>query len=191
VAELTERPHPPGDYPVVVVGSGPGGLQVSYFLSRAGIGHAVISADPSPGGMFRRWPFFQRLLSWTKPYAAADRSSRDFERWDWNSLLADEPPLRGLQAEFLDGSSDFPARPEMEANLAAFAERASIAVAPRGGVTPDEVRAVLPGHLTWLDMPEVALRGTDLRARLRAGKSVRFMTPDPVWRYLNEEGLYV
>ena len=128
MAELTERPHPPGDYPVVVVGSGPGGLQVSYFLSRAGIGHAVISADPSPGGMFRRWPFFQRLLSWTKPYAAADRSSRDFERWDWNSLLADEPPLRGLQAEFLDGSSDFPARPEMEANLAAFAERASIAV---------------------------------------------------------------
>ena len=30
------RPFPPGDYPVVVVGSGPGGLQVSYSLRRLG-----------------------------------------------------------------------------------------------------------------------------------------------------------
>src|SRR5436190_660505 len=67
------RPHPPGEYPVVVVGSGPGGLQLSYSLSRAGVRHAVISADPSPGGMFRRWPFFQRLLSWTKPFAPEER----------------------------------------------------------------------------------------------------------------------
>ncbi len=124
----TDRPFPPGEYPVIVVGSGPGGLQTSYFLSRLGIGHAVLSADLGPGGMFRRWPFFQRLLSWTKPYAPADRRSRAFERWDWNSLLASEPDLRGLQAEFMDGSSDFPSRPEMEANLTAFAERAGIAV---------------------------------------------------------------
>jgi thioredoxin reductase len=132
------RPYPPGDYPVLVIGSGPGGLQVAYFLSRLGIGHATISTDPGPGGMFRRWPFFQRLLSWTKPYAPADRHSRAFERWDWNSLLAGEPELRGLQAEFMDGSSDFPSRPEMEANLAAFAERAGIDV--RYGCTWESTR---------------------------------------------------
>jgi thioredoxin reductase len=123
-----ERPFPPGEYPIVVVGSGPGALQTSYFLGRAGIDHAVISADPGPGGMFRKWPFFQRLLSWTKPYAPAERQSRAFERWDWNSLLAIEPHLRGISAEFMDGSSDFPSRPEMEANLTAFAERAGITV---------------------------------------------------------------
>jgi thioredoxin reductase len=122
------RPFPPGDYPIVVVGSGPGALQTSYFLGRLGIEHAVISADPGPGGMFRRWPFFQRLLSWTKPYAPAERTSRAFERWDWNSLLALEPELRGIAAEFMDGTSDFPSRPEMEANLTAFAERAGIQV---------------------------------------------------------------
>ncbi|HEX2625525.1 MAG TPA: NAD(P)-binding domain-containing protein [Candidatus Limnocylindrales bacterium] len=123
-----ERPFPPGEYPIVVVGSGPGALQTSYFLGRYGIKHAVISADPGPGGMFRKWPFFQRLLSWTKPYAPAERHTREFERWDWNSLLAIEPELRGISAEFMDGTSDFPSRPEMEANLTAFAERAGIAI---------------------------------------------------------------
>ena len=110
-----DRPFPPGEYPVVVVGSGPGGLQVAYSLRGLGVEHAVISADPGPGGMFRRWPFFQRLLSWTKPYAPAERGTREYERYDWNSLLADEPELRALQAEFMDGTSYFPSRPEMEA----------------------------------------------------------------------------
>ena len=134
----SDRPFPPGEYPVLVVGSGPGGLQVSYFLSRLGIGHATISADEGPGGMFRRWPFFQRLLSWTKPYAPAPRDSREFERWDWNSLIALEPELRGLQAEFMDGSSDFPSRPEMEASLTAFADRAGLDI--RFGCTWESTR---------------------------------------------------
>jgi len=123
-----ERPFPPGEYPIVIVGSGPGAIQVSYFLARYGIDHAVISADPGAGGMFRKWPFFQRLLSWTKPYAPAERTSRAFERWDWNSLIADEPELRGIAAEFMDGSSDFPSRPEMQATLEAFTERAGIQI---------------------------------------------------------------
>lgn len=127
MAELS-GPFPPGDYPVVVVGSGPGALQVSYSLRRLGVDHAVISSDPSPGGMFRRWPFFQRLLSWTKPHAPAVRGSPTYERYDWNSLLGDEPDTCALQPSLMDGTSYFPSRPEMEANLALFAERARIEV---------------------------------------------------------------
>jgi thioredoxin reductase len=148
VAELSarrkERPFSPGSYPLVVVGSGPGGIQVSYALSRLRVPHAVISADDAAGGMFRKWPHFQRLLSWTKPFAPPERESRAFERYDWNSLIADEPENRSLMPEFMDGSSSFPSRPEMERNVAAFAERAGVAVrygcrwtATRRESTPD------------------------------------------------------
>jgi thioredoxin reductase len=78
--------------------------------------------------MFRRWPFFQRLLSWTKPHAPVERGTRAYERYDWNSLLGETPETKAIQPEIMDGSSYFPSRPEMEANLVAFAERAGVAV---------------------------------------------------------------
>ncbi|HEV7604207.1 MAG TPA: NAD(P)-binding domain-containing protein [Candidatus Limnocylindrales bacterium] len=143
MAELS-APFPPGDYPVVVVGSGPGALQVSYSLRQHGVRHAVISADPSAGGMFRRWPFFQRLLSWTKPHAPAERGSRAYERYDWNSLLSADRRCRALQPGLMDGTSYFPSRPEMEANLAAFAERAEVPI--RYGCRWTGTRRVVDGE---------------------------------------------
>ncbi|MGI8703557.1 MAG: hypothetical protein ACR2JZ_03490, partial [Candidatus Limnocylindrales bacterium] len=112
----------------MVIGSGPGGLQVSYCLRRLGIEHALLSADEAPGGMFRRFPFFQRLLSWTKPYAPAEPDTRAYEWYDWNSLLADDPDHRAVMAGLMDGTSEFPTRPDMERNLATFVERTGLPV---------------------------------------------------------------
>ena len=125
---VDSRPFPPGEYPVVVVGSGAGAIQVSYSLRRHGVGVATISADPAPGGMFRRWPFFQRLLSWTKPFAPVERDSPAYERYDWNSLLGEEPTERALMPDLMDGSSYFPSRPEMEQNLGLFVERTGLPI---------------------------------------------------------------
>jgi thioredoxin reductase len=127
MAELN-APFPPGTYPVIVIGSGPGAIQVAYSLRQLGVEHAVLSADPSPGGMFRRWPFLQRLLSWTKPHAPVERGTRAYERYDWNSLLGDEPETRALQPALMDGSSYFPSRQEMEANLVAFVDKTGLAI---------------------------------------------------------------
>lgn len=124
--DAAEGVSPPGAYPVVVVGSGPGALQVCHELDVVGIGYAAISADPSPGGMFRRLPLYQRLLSITKPYAWSEQHARPYEWYDWNSLLSDDPGLSALMPEIMDGQSSFPSRGEMERNLATFAERALI-----------------------------------------------------------------
>ena len=78
--------------------------------------------------MFRRFPVYQRLISWTKPHAPFERGTREYEWYDHNSLLGDEAHHQALAPMFMDRAFDLPARHEMESALVEFATR--------GGVRP-------------------------------------------------------
>jgi nicotinate-nucleotide adenylyltransferase len=65
--------------------------------------------------------------------------------------------------------------------------RVELAVAPRPGAPalPNQVESA-----TILDMPLLEVSGTMIRSRAAAGGSIRFLVPDPVWRYASDQGLY-
>jgi nicotinate-nucleotide adenylyltransferase len=70
-------------------------------------------------------------------------------------------------------------------------------VAPRGAVTEAELDAALadlpPAQRTkvrMLDIPLVAESATLIRHRLTEGRSVRYLVPEPVYRYIDEHRLY-
>jgi nicotinate-nucleotide adenylyltransferase len=74
---------------------------------------------------------------------------------------------------------------------------AAFVIAPRGEVTQTELDAALAGlapdrraKVRYLDLPLVAESATLIRARLAARHSVRYLVPEPVYRYIDENGLY-
>lgn len=64
---------------------------------------------------------------------------------------------------------------------------ATLAVARRPGTAraPRARRGVV-----WLDNPGIALSSSAIRARARAGRSVRYLVPDPVAAYIARHRLY-
>ncbi|MGH2451708.1 MAG: nicotinate-nicotinamide nucleotide adenylyltransferase, partial [Candidatus Limnocylindria bacterium] len=45
------------------------------------------------------------------------------------------------------------------------------------------------GAMTF-DAPRLDLSARELRARALAGRSLRYLVPEPVWRYIEERGVY-
>ena len=90
---------------------------VSRICGKLGIEHALIGEEEKAGGMFQRFPIFERLISWTKPEAPSEPGTRDYELYDHNSLIADEREAQACCAGLMDRSYDVPSRAEMEAEL--------------------------------------------------------------------------
>src|SRR5215468_2326946 len=76
----------------LVIGAGPAGLQLGYFLEQAGRDYLILEAGLTPGTFFRTFPRHQRLISINKPHTGWDDPELNL-RVDWNSLLSDDPRL--------------------------------------------------------------------------------------------------
>ncbi len=66
-------------------------------------------------------------------------------------------------------------------------KRATLAIAARPG---SGRRARVPRGVAWLGNPGIALSSSAIRARVHAGRSVRYLVPDAVARYIAGHRLY-
>jgi thioredoxin reductase len=77
----------------LVLGAGPAGLQLGFFLQQANRDYLILEAGSTAGTFFRAFPRHRRLLSINKVHSGwTDPEVR--LRVDWNSLLSDNPELR-------------------------------------------------------------------------------------------------
>ncbi|EMI40457.1 NAD(P)-binding domain-containing protein [Rhodopirellula sp. SWK7] len=76
----------------LIIGAGPAGVQLGYFMKRAGYDHLILEAHDRPGTFLEKYPRHGKLLSINKIHTGySDRESQ--LRYDWNSLLCDDDEM--------------------------------------------------------------------------------------------------
>lgn len=119
----------------LIIGAGPAGLQLSYYLQQAGLDYLTLERERTPGCFFSSFPRHRKLISLNKVHSRTD----DLEiklRWDWNSLLSHSPELM-----FSNYSTDyFPHADDMVRYLKNFQRSHELVV--RFGVEVERIQRV-------------------------------------------------
>ena len=76
----------------IIVGAGPAGLQLAYYLQKNNRSYVVLEKSDAPGNFFRTFPRHKKLISINKVYTGIEDKEVNL-RWDWNSLLSDDYSL--------------------------------------------------------------------------------------------------
>ena len=126
----------------LVIGAGPAGLQLAYFLEQAGRDYLMLEAGPTPGTFFRTFPRHRQLISSNKPHTGCNDPEFNL-RMDWNSLLSDDPQLRFTRYS----ERYFPPADEMVRYLTDFAARSQLRIQYNTRVT----RVTRNGHFCVTD----------------------------------------
>jgi nicotinate-nucleotide adenylyltransferase len=174
-----------------------------YALESLGLSQVLFApaGDPPHKPGMTRTPTEQRL-------AMARLAIAGEARFILSTIDIDRPGphytvdmLRLLQAQFPDaelyflmGADSFRDLPKWY-HPADIIPLCQIVVANRCDVevVPEMHEATLPGlaaKTIMLDIPLVAASSTEIATRLRAGKSVRYLVPQPVLDYIASDGLY-
>jgi thioredoxin reductase len=82
----------PSHHEYLIIGGGPAGLQLGYFLEMAGRDYLILEAGETPGSFFKKFPRHRKLISINKVHTGQTDPELNL-RWDWNSLLCDSEDL--------------------------------------------------------------------------------------------------
>lgn len=75
-----------------VIGAGPGGIQLAYYLQKSGLDYVIIERNSIPGSFFEVYPRRRTLISINKRHTGETNTEFNM-RHDWNSLLSDDPEM--------------------------------------------------------------------------------------------------
>src|SRR5215467_2072168 len=94
-------------YDYVIIGAGPGGLQLGYFLHKAQRNYLILEANSSAGSFFKVFPRHRKLISSNKVYTGFADPELNL-RFDWNSLLSDNEELlfKNFSKEYFADADD-------------------------------------------------------------------------------------
>jgi thioredoxin reductase len=98
----------PQEREYLIVGAGPAGLQMGYFLKQLGRDFLILESGGSAGTFFKTFPRHRKLISINKTMTGIDDPELNL-RWDWNSLLSEErePRFTSYSRNYFPNANDF------------------------------------------------------------------------------------
>jgi len=101
----------------IILGCGPSGLQLGYFLKQINEKYLILEKNSSPGSFFSKYPHSNELISINKKYTGYNNKEFNL-RHDWNSLL------NNFEIQMKDFSNSYyPSRDELVEYFNNFAEK--------------------------------------------------------------------
>ncbi|XP_071965950.1 FAD-dependent oxidoreductase domain-containing protein 2-like [Antedon mediterranea] len=76
-----------------IVGAGPSGLQMGYFLERSNHDYMIFEQNNASGSFYVKYPRHRKLISINKRHTGQTNKEFNF-RHDWNSLISDDESLQ-------------------------------------------------------------------------------------------------
>ncbi len=76
----------------IIIGAGPAGLQMGYYLEQSKRDYLILEADKEAGAFFKDFPRHRTLISINKYNTGSDDPEYNM-RFDWNSLLSNNDEL--------------------------------------------------------------------------------------------------
>ncbi len=93
-------------YETLILGAGPAGLQLAYYLQKKQRPYLILESGDSPGSFFKKFPRHRRLISINKVVTGFDDAEMNL-RWDWNSLLNDELKFTDYSRKYFPDAEDY------------------------------------------------------------------------------------
>nr|CAB3246962.1 FAD-dependent oxidoreductase domain-containing protein 2-like [Phallusia mammillata] len=89
----TDNTDTPNFHKYCIIGAGPGGLQIAYFMQHAQRDYIVFEKGHGAGTFYNKYPIHRQLISINKRNTG--KTNKEFNmRHDWNSLLSHDESLQ-------------------------------------------------------------------------------------------------
>ena len=80
------------DFEYLIIGAGPAGLQLGYYLEKANRNYLILEGGNKAGKFFDKFPRHKKIISINKVHTGYEDTEINL-RWDWNSLLSDSEEM--------------------------------------------------------------------------------------------------
>ncbi|MFT4646112.1 MAG: thioredoxin reductase [Planctomycetota bacterium] len=77
----------------LIIGAGPAGLQMAYYLKKADLDYVIIEKNNTAGSFYKKFPIHRELISINKKNNYYTEETFNM-RHDWNSLLSEDSSLK-------------------------------------------------------------------------------------------------